>query len=682
MLEKPPKSIIRAQSNLESRARVVFRRRVVGGFARFGRACGVGGAAAQNRRRRFYFDGFETGQVIAEQDADVRLPPASLAKIMTVSLFFARWTRGGCSESEKSRSRQRRGKPAVRGCLSSRKLLSPSAICCAGWSCNRATTRRLLSRRRFAGDEESFVQVMNQQSRELGLENTQWGSSSGLPRKSQWASARDIAILTREMIARYPEDYALYAEKEFTYNGITQKNRNRLLDTYPGADGIKTGYTKAAGYSLAASATRDGGRRLVAVVMKTKSAKARAQSCARLLDYGFSHFETAVFFDEGKTRSLSIWGGDADSVPVRVLADSGKMVLPRGTKWKTEVEIESKLWAPIEKGGAVGRLRVRDEAGEVWRNIRWSPPKPSTRAAGASNWSTNSKPNIWGMTKPIAYLNGDFLPLAEARVSPLDRGFLFADGVYEVAPVYGRRLFCWSRHLRRLERSLRAVDLPFAVDDLTPIARELTARQGFADQSLYLQITRGAGATRAFAPPPDLSPTVFAFCAPFAPPVALAQKGIAATTIEDIRWRRADINRSRCWARSWRRRRRKSAARRRRFAARRIFARGLFEQCVRGVCGCGRRRDCDADRRSFDFGGNHARDCHRQRAPFGLCRARAGDCARGIDGGGGNVDLLFDARDFAGRRMDGNALGDGRPGAVFRAVYADFQARKESLCEN
>ena len=97
------------------------------------------------------------------------------------------------------------------------------------------------------------------------------------------------------------------------------------------------------------------------------------------------------------------------------------------------------------------------------------------------------------MTKPIAYLNGDFLPLAEARVSPLDRGFLFADGVYEVAPVYGRRLFCWSRHLRRLERSLRAVDLPFAVDDLTPIARELTARQGFADQSLYLQITRGAG---------------------------------------------------------------------------------------------------------------------------------------------------------------------------------------------
>ena len=145
------------------------------------------------------------------------------------------------------------------------------------------------------------------------------------------------------------------------------------------------------------------------------------------------------------------------------------------------------------------------------------------------------------MTKPIAYLNGDFLPLAEARVSPLDRGFLFADGVYEVAPVYGRRLFCWSRHLRRLERSLRAVDLPFAVDDLTPIARELTARQGFADQSLYLQITRGAGATRAFAPPPDLSPTVFAFCAPFAPPVALAQKGIAATTIEDIRWRRADI---------------------------------------------------------------------------------------------------------------------------------------------
>ena len=308
---------------------------------------------------------FETGQVIAEQDADVRLPPASLAKIMTGFVIFRALDEGRLQREREIEISTRAWKTG-----GSRMFIEPQTPVAVGdllrglvvQSGNDAAVALAEA---FAGDEESFVQVMNQQSRELGLENTQWGSSSGLPRKSQWASARDIAILTREMIARYPEDYALYAEKEFTYNGITQKNRNRLLDTYPGADGIKTGYTKAAGYSLAASATRDGGRRLVAVVMKTKSPKARARACARLLDYGFSHFETAVFFDEGKTRSLSIWGGDADSVPVRVLADSGKMVLPRGTKWKTEVEIESKLWAPIEKGGAVGRLRVRDEAGEV-----------------------------------------------------------------------------------------------------------------------------------------------------------------------------------------------------------------------------------------------------------------------------------------------------------------------------
>ena len=325
---------------------------------------------------------FETGQVIAEQDADVRLPPASLAKIMTGFVIFRALDEGRLQRDREIEISTRAWKTG-----GSRMFIEPQTPVAVGdllrglvvQSGNDAAVALAEA---FAGDEESFVQVMNQQSRELGLENTQWGSSSGLPRKSQWASARDIAVLTREMIARYPDDYALYAEKEFTYNGITQKNRNRLLDTYPGADGIKTGYTKAAGYSLAASATRDGGRRLVAVVMKTKSAKARAQSCARLLDYGFSHFETAVFFDEGKTRSLSIWGGDADSVPVRVLADSGKMVLPRGTKWKTEVEIESRLWAPIEKGGAVGRLRVRDDAGEVLAEY----PLVAAETVDASGW--------------------------------------------------------------------------------------------------------------------------------------------------------------------------------------------------------------------------------------------------------------------------------------------------------
>ena len=325
---------------------------------------------------------FETRQVIAEQDADARLPPASLAKIMTSFVIFRALDEGRLQRDREIEISTRAWKTG-----GSRMFIEPQTPVAVGdllrglvvQSGNDAAVALAEA---FAGDEESFVQVMNQQSRELGLENTQWGSSSGLPRKSQWASARDIAVLTREMIARYPDDYALYAEKEFTYNGITQKNRNRLLDTYPGADGIKTGYTKAAGYSLAASATRDGGRRLVAVVMKTKSAKARARSCTRLLDYGFSHFETAVFFDESKTRSLSIWGGDADSVPVRVLADSGKMVLPRGTKWKTEVEIESKLWAPIEKGGAVGRLRVRDEAGEVLAEY----PLVAAETVDASGW--------------------------------------------------------------------------------------------------------------------------------------------------------------------------------------------------------------------------------------------------------------------------------------------------------
>lgn len=325
---------------------------------------------------------FETGQVVAEKNADARLPPASLAKIMTSFIVFRALDEGRLRREREIEISTKAWKTG-----GSRMFIEPQTPVAIGdllrglvvQSGNDAAVALAEA---FAGDEESFVDVMNQQSRELGLENTQWGSASGLPRKSQWASARDMAVLTREMIARYPVDYRLYAEKEFTYNGITQKNRNRLLETYPGADGVKTGHTKAAGYALAASAAGDGGRRWIAVVMKAKSPRARARACARLLDYGFSHFETAAFFDRDKTRAIPVWGGDADSVRTRVLADSGKMTLPRGTKWETKIEIESPLWAPIEEGRAIGSLRALDDAGEVLAEY----PLVATESVAAGGW--------------------------------------------------------------------------------------------------------------------------------------------------------------------------------------------------------------------------------------------------------------------------------------------------------
>lgn len=284
------------------------------------------------------------------------------------------------------------------------------------------------------------------------------------------------------------------------------------------------------------------------------------------------------------------------------------------------------------------------------------------------------------MRNPTAYLNGDFLPLAQARVSPLDRGFLFADGVYEVAPVYGRRIFCWARHLRRLERSLRAIGLPFAVDDLTPIARELTARQSFADQSLYLQITRGTAETRSFAPPPDLPPpTVFAFCAPFAPPTALAREGIAAATAEDLRWRRADIKATALLGAVM-----ATAAAKARGAAEAILLRDGFL-----------REGASSNVFVVSAGGEIATPIADDSVLAGITREVVIEIAR---------DLGFETRERAIPReeltaaaevwicsstreilpiveLDGAAVGDGCPGAAFRAVYGAFQARKESLCE-
>ena len=303
---------------------------------------------------------FETGQVIAEQDADTRLPPASLAKIMTGFVIFRALDEGRLQRDREIEISTRAWKTG-----GSRMFIEPqtpvavgdllrglvvqsgndSAVALAGGVCGRRGIVR-------AGDESTIARV--------GAGKHAMGIVFGLAAQIAMGfgaryrdfDARDDCPLSGRLRA--------LCRKRVHLQRNHAKNRNRLLDTYPGADGIKTGYTKAAGYSLAASATRDGGRRLVAVVMKTKSAKARAQSCARLLDYGFSHFETAVFFDEGKTRSLSIWGGDADSVPVRVLADSGKMVLPRGTKWKTEVEIESPIVGADRKrrrGRSLARAR-------------------------------------------------------------------------------------------------------------------------------------------------------------------------------------------------------------------------------------------------------------------------------------------------------------------------------------
>jgi D-alanyl-D-alanine carboxypeptidase (penicillin-binding protein 5/6) len=210
-----------------------------------------------------------------------------------------------------------------------------------------------------AGSEETFAQLMNQYAQRLGMTGTHYVDSSGLPNPDHYTTARDVAILARALIRDYPEEYKIYAIKEFEWNGIKQHNRNTLLWRDSTVDGIKTGHTSEAGYCLATSAQR-GDQRLIAVVMGAPSEKQRADDNQALLNYGFRFFETHKLYASGKPLATpELWKGAAPTLPLGVDTDV-LVTLPRGRygDLKATVEMPSRLVAPFRKGQKVGTLKV------------------------------------------------------------------------------------------------------------------------------------------------------------------------------------------------------------------------------------------------------------------------------------------------------------------------------------
>ncbi|GIS69967.1 MAG: D-alanyl-D-alanine carboxypeptidase [Gammaproteobacteria bacterium] len=211
----------------------------------------------------------------------------------------------------------------------------------------------------LAGDEQAFADVMNQHAITIGMTSTNFLNSTGLPEAGHFTSARDMAVLTRELIHRFPEHYATYAEREFTFDGIRQPNRNRLLWRDRTVDGVKTGYTLAAGYCLVASAKRDD-MRLVSVVMGATSDEVRTRETQKLLQYGFRYFETrGLYSPDEPVIDARVYFGTNDNVPIGVL-NPVHVTFPRGHYDDLDVEIDmpKQLEAPLEKGLEVGSLRV------------------------------------------------------------------------------------------------------------------------------------------------------------------------------------------------------------------------------------------------------------------------------------------------------------------------------------
>lgn len=200
---------------------------------------------------------------------------------------------------------------------------------------------------------------MNQHAARLGLHNTNFTNATGLPHPDQYSSARDMALLSQYIINDYPEHYAVYSERYFTYNDIRQPNRNRLLWRDPTVDGLKTGWTTEAGYGLVASAKRDG-MRLISVVMGTNSEEARAQETQKLLSYGFRYYETLKLYDQGAVLNTPrVWGGNKNELRLGVDHDV-HMTVPRtrNAELSARLDIRQDLRAPVSLGQRVGTLEV------------------------------------------------------------------------------------------------------------------------------------------------------------------------------------------------------------------------------------------------------------------------------------------------------------------------------------
>ncbi|MBS9781696.1 MAG: D-alanyl-D-alanine carboxypeptidase [Gammaproteobacteria bacterium] len=211
-----------------------------------------------------------------------------------------------------------------------------------------------------AGSEEQFIELMNQQAKKLGMYNSQFKNVTGLTADGHYVSAQDIAILAHAIITEFPEHYKLYKDKSFTWNNITQNNRNALLRTDPSVDGLKTGYTDAAGYCLTASAKRDN-MRLISVVLGTKSKQARVIASRRILNYGFNNFvERTIITAKKKMASRPVQNGVSATVDIAAL---GSIRLPVSRddqkNLKAQLVLNKTLIAPITAGQIVGDVQIK-----------------------------------------------------------------------------------------------------------------------------------------------------------------------------------------------------------------------------------------------------------------------------------------------------------------------------------
>jgi D-alanyl-D-alanine carboxypeptidase (penicillin-binding protein 5/6) len=309
----------------------------------------------------------ESGSVLFEKGADDLIPPASLSKLMTAEVVFNEikqgrlkpttefsvstnaWRKGGAPSRTSAMFLPIHSKVAVDDLLHGVIIQSGNDAC-------------IVLAEGISGSENDFAELMTKRARAIGLTKSTFGNSNGLPHPKQLMTSRELGKLARHIIETYPDYYKIYSEREFTWTKIRQYNRNPLLSMSIGADGLKTGFTKEAGYGLVGSAVQNG-TRLIVVVNGLRSEKERADEGKRLLEWGFSNFQAGMLFAEGQEiADAKVYGGEQSSVPL-VAGKAVKLMVPRGVREKiiARVVYNGPVRPPVEEGQKIGTLKV-------WRN--------------------------------------------------------------------------------------------------------------------------------------------------------------------------------------------------------------------------------------------------------------------------------------------------------------------------
>ena len=326
---------------------------------------------------------FNSNNILAKKNSDQQIEPASITKLMTAYVIYEELEKGNISAndlvliSEKAWRMQ-----GSRMFVEARKKV-PMERLINGLIIQSGNDAAIALAEHVAGTEASFVEKMNAEASKIGMKNTHFVNATGWPAKDHYTTAEDIAKLTQRVIAKYPEHYKLYKEREYAYNGIKQYNRNKLLWLDPTVDGVKTGHTESAGYCLVASANRNG-MRLISVVFGAKTVKGRSDASQQLLEFGYKNYETRKLYKGGGVlENVRIWKGSSEKMPIGFL-DDFYITVPKGSyeRLKGTVKYPTDVDAPIHRGDEIGEVIIKDGDNVVVE----SPLVALNSVAGGGMW--------------------------------------------------------------------------------------------------------------------------------------------------------------------------------------------------------------------------------------------------------------------------------------------------------